>query len=130
MIEQYKFPFEVDEVANKGLNKIEGVLSVREDGIHLQYEVKDNALGIVRSKPKSTVLTYKDIEKATFNKSLFSASLTIKTKDFLSALGIDDVEGNELIIDVKRKHAQDAQGTASYINSRVTDMLLNSLEKM
>lgn len=130
MIDQYSFPFEVDEVANKGLIKLEGVLSVREDGIYLQYEVKDDTLGIVRSKPKNIVLSYKDIEKATFNKSLFSTSVTIKTKGFISDLGIDEVNGSELIIDVKRKHAQDAQGTASYINSRITDMLYNSLEEM
>lgn len=130
MIDKYSFPFEVDEVVNKGLNKLVGVLSVCEDGIHLQYEVKDNTLGIVKSKPKNTVIKYKDIANATFSKSFFSASLIIKTKSFLSVLGIDDINGSELIIDVKRKHAQEAQGTASFINSRVTDMLYNSLEEM
>lgn len=129
-MEQYSFPFEIDEVVNKGLTILVGVLTVCEDGVYLQYEVRDNALGIVKSQPKNLVLAYKDIVSATFDKSFFSSSLTIKTRGFLSAMGLNDVSGNELIIDVKRKHAQDAQGSASYINSRVSEMLYKSLDDM
>ncbi len=130
MIDQYSFPFEVDEVANKGLTELVGVLYARKDGIYLQYEVRDKTLGIVKSQPKNIVIPYTHIAKVSFEKSFFSCSIIIKAKGLLSAMGLDDIEGSELELDVKRKHAQDAQGTASYINSRISDLLISSLEDM
>ena len=61
----------------EGFANAEGVLSISSDALTLEFQVKDNILGVMKSGVRTAVIPFDRIDEVDFRSNLFRTGLNI-----------------------------------------------------
>lgn len=127
-LEKYYLSFTLNEPIFGGFGLISGMLSLTEDCLVLEYEVKDSILGVIKSTPKKIKFQFSELISCDFNKSWFKSNLKIKTNIFLSTKGISGTNGNEINFKIQKSDSYLAYEFASVLNSKIAETYINKID--
>jgi hypothetical protein len=115
-----QLPFTTDK-AYKGFAAVEGILLVREERLVLEYQVKDNFIGLLKSGTRQLPIPYGQLAKATCKRNLFRTQLQLQVNS-MQILGEFPASQNGLIIlKLKRRYKETAEDMEAYINLRIAE---------
>lgn len=127
-----------DDILNFTINDIyhgfaqcNGILYLNENFVVIEYFIKDNLVGLIKSDIKKIYIKYSDIICAELKKSLFSKKLIIKLKSLSQIYEIPfSSENNELSFSLKNNKDTllVAETLATYINSKILENKLYNIE--
>ncbi|PAU93017.1 hypothetical protein CK503_13925 [Aliifodinibius salipaludis] len=120
-------PVEIPNI-NHGLQVAKGLLKVKEDGLHLEFEVKDSIVGLITSGVKSVVVTYVDLENIRFEKGWWNAKIIVEGKSMKVFEALPGSEQGRLKLKVKRSDRDDAQNAVSSARVHLSEQKLKELD--
>ncbi|MGM0545513.1 MAG: hypothetical protein ACQEST_02225 [Bacteroidota bacterium] len=120
-------PIEIPNI-NHGLRVAKGLLKVKEDGLHLEFEVKDSFIGLITSGVKSTVITYADLENIRFEKGWWHGNIILEGNSMKVFEEIPGSEQGRLTLKVKRSNKDDAQNTVSSARVHLSEQKLKEMD--
>lgn len=121
-------PVEISNI-NNGLQVAKGLLKVREDDLHLEFEVKDNFVGLIKSGVRSAVISYADLEDLRFEKGWWSAQIILEGRSMKVFEDLPGSEQGRLKLKVKRSDREDAQNVISSARVHLSEQKLERLDK-
>jgi len=124
-MENLSLPFKIDEVFG-GLAETQGILSLRESHLKLQYQTKDALFGMMKSAIKESRVSFGEIEEACFKKGFFSSKLTLRFSSMATLPGLKGEKPGEVCLKVEKKYADIARDFESKIRLQVADLLLKN----
>ena len=98
-------PFKIEEL-NGGFALVEGILSVKENKLCIEFHKKDAVFGAIKSDVKSIEIPFSGIDMMEYKKGLFSSKLTIYGKN---ATALKDLPGDDLTtrkLKIERKNPE------------------------
>lgn len=120
-------PFVIEEL-NGGFALVEGILSVKEHKLFVEFQKKDSVFGAIKSDVKAIEIPFSGIDMMEYKKGVFSAKLTIYGKN---ATALKELPGDELMtrkLKVKRKYREIAANISSKVNLELSEMKLRELD--
>lgn len=113
--------------AYSGLAKVQGILRAEKDRLILEYQVKDNLFGVIKSNPKKLNIPYEELAEVNYKLNWFVSRFRLHVNS-MKVLGEFPV-GKEGVISLRitRKQKQTAKELASYINLRLSEIRLDQL---
>lgn len=121
-------PIEISNI-NNGLQVAEGLLKVRADDLHLEFEVKDNFLGLIKSGVRSAVIPYADLEDLRFKKGWWNAQIILEGRSMKVFEDLPGSEQGRMKLKVKRSDRTDAQNVVSSARVHLSEEKLERLDK-
>jgi hypothetical protein len=121
-------PFVIDEL-NGGFMLIEGILSVKEHNLFIEFQKKDAIMGAYKSDLSTIEIPFSEIDMMEYKKGFFTSKLIIHGKN---ARALTDLPGDELTsrtLKVKKKHREIAANISSKINLELSEMKLKELDE-
>ena len=76
----------------EGFANAEGVLSISSDALTLEFQVKDNILGVMKSDVRTAAIPFDRIDEVDFRSNLFRTVLNIRVS---SMQIVEDVPGSK-----------------------------------
>lgn len=123
----YSIPFEYDDESTYGLRAVTGVLNYDKKVIHIEYQMKDAIVGIVKGEVSDLRIPLEKIREVETKKKWFSRVLIIKVDSLRTLEGMPGVKVNTLKINIKKEDFNRAQNLASAINLERSELRLNEL---
>jgi hypothetical protein len=123
----YSIPFEYDDESTYGLRAVTGVLNYDKKVIHIEYQMKDALVGIVKGEVSDLRIPLEKIREVETKKKWFSRVLIIKVDSLRTLEGMPGVKVNTLKINIKKEDFNRAQNLASTINLERSELRLNEL---
>ena len=120
-------PVEIPNI-NHGLQVAKGLLKVKEDGLHFEFEVKDSFVGLVTSGVQSSVVSYADLEDLRFEKGWWSAKIILEGTSMKVFEDLPGSEQGRLKLKVKRSDREDAQNAVSSARVHLSEYKLKELD--
>ena len=112
----------------EGFADAEGVLRISSDALTLEYQVKDNLIGIVKSGVSTAVIPFDHIDEVDFRSKFFWTSINIRV-DSLQIVG--DVPGakqGRVRLKIPRRYKREAAALAHEASIRSSQSKLDRLE--
>ena len=113
-------PFRIDDVYG-GFGEVEGILTLEKEGLKLEFQTRDNLLGVLKSDVKEIVLGLNQIDEMGFKKGLFGNKLTIRVKGMKLLEAIPHQNMAEICLSIKRRHVETALSIVSRAKLEVAD---------
>ncbi|WP_441000324.1 hypothetical protein [Fodinibius sp. SL11] len=121
-------PVEISNIKH-GLQVAKGLMKVKEDGLHLEFEVKDSFVGIIKSGVQSAVISYADLEDLRFEKGWWNGSLILEGSSMKVFEDLPGSEQGRLKFKIKRSDRGDAQNAVSSARVHLSEHKLEQMEK-
>lgn len=112
----------------EGFADAEGVLRISSEALTLEYQVKDNLLGVVKSGVSTAVIPFDHIDEVDFRSNFLWTRLNIRV-DSLQIVG--DVPGakqGKIILKIPRRYKREAAEMAHEASIRSSQSKLDRLE--
>ena len=112
----------------QGLADAEGMLRISPDDLTLEYQVKDNLLGVMKSGVTTAVIPFDHIDEVDFRSNFLRTSLNIRVD---SMQIVDDVPGaKQGIVNLKipRRYKREAAEIAHEASVRSAQSKLDRLD--
>ena len=112
----------------QGLADAEGVLRISSDALSLEYQVKDNLLGVVKSGVRTAVIPFDRIDEVDFRSNVLRTRLKIRV-DSMQIVG--DVPGatqGRVELKIARRYKREAEALAHEASIRSSQSKLDRLE--
>ena len=113
-------PFKIDD-AYAGFGEVEGVLALESTGLKLEFQARDNLIGVVKSGIKELIVPLDQIEEIGFKKSLFGNKLTVRVTSMSLFEALPGQSPTEVSLGIRRKHADNALALVSRIRLTMAD---------
>ena len=84
-------PVEISNIYH-GLQVAKGLLKVKGDGLHLEFEIEDSFLGLIKSGVRSEFISYQDLEEIRFKKGWWNSEIIL---DGTSMKVFEEIPGSE-----------------------------------
>lgn len=120
-------PFRLPDIYH-GLAEGHGRLHVGEEGLRLEYRVKDAVFGVLKSRVKEVFIPYGDIEQLELRIGWFRRRIFIHTR---SLQLIDDFPGADdgcIILNVRKSPKERAREINSHITLRMSEHKLREID--
>lgn len=124
----YSVAFEIHNF-NQAFMEVQGLLSVYEESILLEFERKEEVFGKNKSALKEVRIPYSDLEEMEWKKGFFRSKIILVGKTMRSLNDVPGAEQGRLVMNVKRKDRDDAERVASRVRLRISEERLNSLDE-
>ena len=112
----------------EGLADAEGVLRISTDALTLEYQVKDNLLGVVKSGVNTVVIPFDNIDEVDFRSNFFWTRLNIRV-DSLQIVGdVPAVKQGRVRLKIPRRYKREAAEIAHEASIRSSQSKLDRLE--
>ena len=112
----------------EGLADAEGVLRISPDALTLEYQVKDNLLGVVKSGVNTVVIPFDNIDEVDFRSNFFWTRLNIRV-DSLQIVGdVPAVKQGRVRLKIPRRYKREAAEIAHEASIRSSQSKLDRLE--
>lgn len=121
-------PVEISNI-NHGLQVAKGLLKVKEDGLHLEFEVEDSFLGIIKSGVKTETISYRNLEDIRFEKGWWNGKIILEGASMKVFETFPGSEQGRLKLTVKRSNRNDAQNAVSSARVHLSEHKLEELDK-
>ena len=112
----------------EGLADAEGVLRISSEALTLEYQVKNNLIGVVKSGVSTAVIPFDHIDEVDFRSNFLWTRLNIRV-DSLQIVG--DVPGakqGKVILKIPRRYKREAAEIAHEASIRSSQSKLDRLE--
>ena len=120
-------PFKTDG-AYHGFAEVSGMLHVDRDDLELEFEVKDSFFGALKSGPKKLSISYADLSKLTYVRTLFKSRLEIKVKSLRILSQFPAAKDGLITLKINRKLKEETEDIVTYVNLRIAEIGLEKLE--
>jgi hypothetical protein len=121
-------PFKTDE-AYHGFAEIQGLLHVERDHLLLEFEMKDSILGVIKSGAKELEISYFDLNKVEYKRSLFKSRLILSVNNMRVLSAFPGAKDGVIALKIKRRYKGEAEDIESYVNLRIAELKLEQLER-
>jgi len=113
----------------EGFAKAQGILRVDENALTLEFEIKDNLFGVLKSGIKEVIIPIQYIDAVTLNKSWLRTALVVRVQS-LKLLGhIPKHNQGQLWLYISRKDRNIASNFASCLRLKISENQLELLDK-
>ena len=112
----------------EGFANAEGVLSISSDALTLEFQVKDNILGVMKSDVRTAAIPFDRIDEVDFRSNLFRTGLNIRVS---SMQIVEDVPGSKqgkVSLKIPRRYKKEASEIAHEASIRSSQSKLDRLE--
>ena len=112
----------------QGLADAEGVLRISSDALTLEYQVKDNLVGVVKSGMSTAVIPFDHIDEVDFRSNFFRTAINIRVS---SMQLVEDVPGTKqggVKLKIPRRYKREAAEIAHEASIRSSQSKLDKLE--
>ena len=113
---------------NHGFQIAKGLLKVKEDGLHFEFEVKDSFVGLITSGVRSSVISYADLEDLRFEKGWWNGKIILEGTSMKAFEELPGSEQGRLKLKVKHSNRDDAQSAVSSARVRLSEYKLKELD--
>ncbi len=122
--------FTYDEPLEKlgGFAILVGMMTLSEQSLSVEYEIRDTMIGVIKSKPKKIEFKFNEIVSCIYEKTWFKSNFKLRTNVFLSSKGFLNSTGNELVFKIKKEDAELAKEFVSAVNFRIADAYIKRME--
>lgn len=120
-------PFFIDDVYS-GFARSEGILTLHDDTLEIEYQTKDTVFGVVKSKPKSLHIPLKEILTFEYKRNLFVSRMKVGLRKLGLMGDFPKSEQNELVLKIKRKDKEMAKRLASTARLRISEIRLEQMD--
>ena len=117
-LNQLHLPFSIDD-DNTGLTEVEGLLHPEQEGLRLEWQVKDAVFGIIKGKTKSIHIPFEEIGDAAFKSSFWGTSLTLRLNSLQMASQVPHAKGGRIKLKVKRRDREIGQTLQLYLEEKL-----------
>jgi hypothetical protein len=116
--------------AYSGLAKVEGILRAEKNRLILEYQVKDNLIGVIKSSPKELRIPFEELSEVTYKLNWFVSRFRLHINS-MKILGEFPVGKDGVIsLRIRRKQKEMAKDLISYINLRLSEIRLDRLDRL
>ena len=126
-LQRSSLPFTLPEVYH-GLAEGHGRLHVGEEGLRLEYRVKDAVLGLLKSRVREVFLSYGDIEEFEFRDGWLRRSFVIHVNTMQVASDFPGAEEGHIVLRFRKIDRDRLRGAASQISLRLSEYRLRRLD--
>ncbi|MEL7835223.1 hypothetical protein [Fodinibius sp. Rm-B-1B1-1] len=120
-------PFEIPNIYH-GIQVAKGLLKVREEGLHFEFEVEDSFLGMIKSGVKTETIFYRDLEGIRFEKGWWNGKVVLEGTSMKVFDNFPGSEQGRLTLKVKRSNRDDAQNAVSSARVHLSEQKLKELD--
>ena len=112
----------------QGLADAEGVLRISSDALSLEYQVKDNILGVVKSGVRTAVVPFDRIDEVDFRSNLFRTVLNIRVSSMQIVEDVPGAKQGKVGLKIPRRYRREAAALAHEASIRSSQSKLDRLE--
>ncbi len=113
----------------QGLAEANGILSVKEQGVFIEFEVKDSLVGVIKSGVKKVMIPFGEIISVEVKSNVFISRMTIRVGRMGLLDGFPNSERGEVKITFKRRDKATAFEIESRIQFLASETRLNDDER-
>ena len=107
----------------------EGMVRIEDGRLVLEFETKDAFFGAYRSGVQELEIFPDDVADVAYKQNLFKAELTIRTRSMKQLDSVPGSKHGEVKLRFKRRHRDDAQQLASFLQHRLRELESQPLEE-
>ncbi len=107
-------PFTIQNVF-QGFAETEGILSIDDADLRLEFQTSDNVLGLFKSGVREVTLPLDKIEEISFRKRWFGCSLVIRVAEMRGVADVPNFSQGEILLSIAKRHSQAASDLVSAI---------------
>jgi hypothetical protein len=112
----------------EGFAKAKGILRVDENALILEFEIKDNLFGVLKSGIKEVIIPIQYIDSVTLNKSWLRTALVVRVQS-LKLLGhIPKHNQGQIWLYISRNNRDIASQFASFLRLKISENQLELLD--
>lgn len=112
----------------EGLADAEGVLRISSDALTLEFQVKDNLIGVVKSGVSTAVIPFERIDEVDFRSNLFRTALDIRVSSMQIVEDIPGAKQGKVSLKIPRRYKKEAAEIAYEASIRSSQSKLDRLE--
>ncbi|MFP4121913.1 MAG: hypothetical protein ACOC07_15720 [Coleofasciculus sp.] len=112
----------------EGFAKAQGILRVDEDTLTLEFEIKDNFFGVLKSEIKEVIIPIQYIESVTLNKSWLKTVLIVRVQSLKILSHIPKHNQAQLWLYISRKDRNIASKFASFLRLKISENEIKLLD--
>jgi hypothetical protein len=127
MFEAPRIQFKISDLFN-GFAEARGLIHFAEDGIRIEYQVRDSLIGVLRSAIRDLVIPYDQIESIVFRKRWWRRSIEIQTSSLRIAAAIPGQSGATIRIKVQRHDRRRIEEAITHATLRMSEIRLERIE--
>lgn len=112
----------------EGFADAEGVLRISSDALVLEYQVKDNLIGVVKSGVRTTVIPFERIDEVDFRSRFIWTSLNIRVDSMQIVADVPGAKQGNVKLKIPRRYRKEAAVMAHEASIRSSQSKLDRLE--
>lgn len=112
----------------QGLADAEGVLRISSDALTLEYQVKDNLVGVVKSGVSTAVIPFDHIDEVDFRSNFLWTRLNIRVDSMQIAGDVPGAKQGRVSLKIPRRYKREAAEIAHEASIRSSQSKLDRLE--
>ena len=112
----------------QGLADAEGVLRISSDALTLEYQVKDNLVGVVKSGVSTAVIPFDHIDEVDFRSNFFRTRLNIRVDSMQIVGDVPGAKQGKVSLKISRRYKREATEIAHEASIRSSQSKLDRLE--
>lgn len=121
-------PFYMEDLYG-GFGRIEGILKAHKDVLEIEYLKKDNLFGVIKSKPKELLISYKDLTQFIFKRNWFTSKLIVRVGKLTLLEDLPRANPGELSLVIQRKDKTLAKEVESFVGLRMSEAKLALMDE-
>ena len=112
----------------EGFADAEGVLRISSDALTLEYQVKDNLIGVVKSGVSTAVIPFDHIDEVDFRSNFFWTRLNIRVDSMQIVGDVPGAKQGKVSLKISRRYKREATEIAHEASIRSSQSKLDRLE--
>ncbi|MEM7374913.1 MAG: hypothetical protein AAF587_40345 [Bacteroidota bacterium] len=121
-----KLHFKTEDAYN-GLAAVQGILRLEKQTIILEYQVKDNIIGMIKSKPKDLRIPYEELEEVSYKVNWFVSNFRLHVSSMRILGEFPAGKDGVIKLRINRKQKESAKQLASHINLTLSEYRLKMM---
>ena len=97
----------------------EGIARLAPEGLLLEFQVKDNVIGLLKSAPREVCIPFAELAEVVFKRGILSGALILRARRLTTLASVPGIKENELRLKCKRRYREAARDLASLLNMRI-----------
>ncbi len=122
--EKFRLAFALEDIY-QGLARGEGLLTLQDEGVMLEFQVKDTLVGMMKSKLKQVVLPYPEILSVEVKSNIFRTIMIISVNRLSLLADLPNADRGEVKLKLRRKDKDMAFQIESRIQYLMSEMQLD-----
>jgi hypothetical protein len=105
-----------------GIASIRGVMLVEEDGLRLEYQMRDAFIGLVRSSVSDVMIPFYDIESMEVRRGWRGIRVDVRTRSLRASASIPGQSQHTISVRVRRRDGTRIEASVARVNHRLSEL--------